>query len=796
MPNYPQNDPRRGRPRQEGRPPEKGVPALLKGRTWLLWGVMLICGFGVLVARLAWWQLVQREDMQAKAANQQLLDTTLTAQRGDIYDSNGNLLATSSVVWKIEAAPNQFGENADLVQISKDLAGYLGEGYSYEEILAGLSDSESSYYLLARQADKPVAEAIQEYASAKTVKEDGYERAALPIYVTQSSKRVYPYGNFLSQVLGFCNADGEGVYGLEKSYEEILAGTPGRVVTIRNPLGDEIPNDSETTYPAKEGSNLYLTIDANIQAIAEKYLANSVKVNNVQQRGVGLVMNVNTGEILAMAVENGFDPNDPYALSEEDMAKLEGLSDEEYTQLQGQLREAQWKNKAITELYYPGSVFKIVTTAAALDSGKATPAASFACGGDYTVADIHYGCASGAVHGVQDMALALRNSCNIYYIQLGQQIGASTFYDYFSAFGFTEPTGIDLPYETQYMQYYDREGLGVVQLASSSFGQAQKITPIQMATAVAAAVNGGYLVQPHVVSQVVDADGNVTATGQTDPKRQVISEEVSAVICSMMENVVESGKQGAPGRNAYVAGYRVGGKSGTSEKLDEERNAYGGYRFASSFCAIVPADDPEILVMVILDDPDTATDSSLYLSGPCVGNIISEVAPYLGIEVEYTEEELANPMVTVPNCLPGSDGNPVEWSLAQVELNKKGFEHKTTGEGQYVLYQYPAAYTKLRIGSTVYLYTDSAEGALTTVPNMVGRDVESAQTLLKSANLNYELTGDSTGTITAQDMEAGSSVQMGTVVTLTVTASEAQDPLQDKPEEEETGEETGEETAG
>lgn len=205
-----------------------------------------------------------------------------------------------------------------------------------------------------------MAEAIQEYASAKTVKEDGYERAALPIYVTQSSKRVYPYGNFLSQVLGFCNADGEGMYGLEKSYEDTLAGTPAGLVTIRNPLGDEIPNDSETTYPAKEGSDLYLTIDANIQAIVEKYLANSVKVNNVQQRGVGLVMNVNTGEILAMAVENGFDPNDPYALSEEDMAKLEGLSDEEYTQLQGQLREAQWKNNAITELYYPGSVFKIV----------------------------------------------------------------------------------------------------------------------------------------------------------------------------------------------------------------------------------------------------------------------------------------------------------------------------------------------------------------------------------------------------------------------------------------------------
>ncbi|MBQ5755012.1 MAG: PASTA domain-containing protein, partial [Oscillospiraceae bacterium] len=755
---------RRQNPGPQGRNrAEQGVPTLIKNRTRLLWGLMLVCGFGLLIGRLAWWQLFNQQTMKEQAASQQLMDVTRSAERGDIYDATGTLLATSTVVWNIEAAPNQFGEKANLLQISKDLAGYLGDGYNYEDILLALSDKEAHYKLLARQVEKPVAEAIEEYCKPKTEDEDGYERTSLPIQVVRSSKRVYPYGNFLSQVMGFCNSDGEGTYGLEKSYEEVLAGTDGRTITIRNRLGDAIPNDSEITYPAKDGSDLHLTIDVNIQSIVEKYLANSVKVNNVQQRGVGIVMDVNTGEILAMAIENGFDPNDPYALSEEDQAKLEGLSDEEYTELQKELRIAQWKNKAITELYYPGSVFKVVTTAAALDSNRASLGTTFTCGGSLAVADREYGCASDAVHGEEDMATALRNSCNIYYIQLGQQMGARTFYDYFSSFGFTEPTGIDLPYETPYMQYYNRDKLGIVEMASSSFGQAQKITPMQMATAVAAAVNGGYLVQPHVVENVVDAEGNITATGQTEPKRQVISEQVSALICDMMENVVESGKQGAPGRNAYVAGYQVAGKSGTSEKLDEERNEYGGYRFASSFCAVAPADDPEILVMVILDDPATATDSSLYLSGPCVGNIISEVAPYLGLDVQYTEEELAEPVVTVPLCLPGMDGIFKEWSMAQVELNKKGFEHHTTGEGQYVVYQYPAPYTKLRLGSTVYLYTDSETGALTTVPDLTGRDEESARTLLKTANLNCEVVGDAEGLVVAQDVDVGESVQMGTV---------------------------------
>lgn len=808
------------------RSPDGTVTGQMVLRTQILWALIMVVGMGALILRLGYIQLADHEDMQTQTASQQLLDQSITPLRGNIYDATGSVLAKSSVVWRITVDPmelakmyrrdkdgNLVNERVEPETVAADLAAILG--VDEQELCEKLSDSDSQYKVLARQVDQPVRELVEEYAKSKRAVDsegnvvDGYTRGRLPINVERDSRREYPYGNFMSTVLGFCNKEGKGAYGLEVQYEDVLAGTPGRTITLRSPLGDALPDDTATTYPAVDGSSLHLTIDVNVQAIAEKYLKNAVENHNVQQRAMAIVMDVNTGAIKAMAVEGGFDPNDPYTIYDEQLRGIlehEGyltadqmyilrrrlgmqprfpdpdhpdqlvpiledglIDDSEYSTVQGLMRYSQWKNDCITKPIYPGSVFKVVTSAAALDSGLATQYTSFNCYGAYQVADLSYGCASNSSHGEQDMAMALRNSCNIYYIQLGQRLGRSTFFDYFKAFGFTEATGIDLPGEARWIQYYDESSLGETQLASSSFGQAQKVTALQTLTAVCAAVNGGYLVQPHVVDTITDADGNLISTADTTTKRQVISEATSAQLRAMMETVVDDGTDRAPGRNTYVAGYRVGGKSGTSEKLDEASRPYGGYRFASSFVAVVPANDPEIAVLVVLDDPETDTDSSLYLSGPVAGNIISEVAPYLGIKTQYTEEELANTTVRVPWTLVGT-----EWSQAQVELNKLNLKHKTLENGSAVTHTYPEGGTYLPAGSTVYLYTESTEDILATVPDVTGRDAAFASTMLKAAGLNVQVVG--TGAVTGQDAEPGTQTPMGTVVTITCGETEPPAP--------------------
>ena len=653
--------------------------------------------------------------------------------------------------------------------MSADVAGMLGldENKVYEKLI----DTESQYEVLARQVDKPIADQIKEYASENS----------LPITVTQDTKREYPYGAFAASVLGFMHADGYGFYGLEAYYEETLAGTPGRLVSIKNGLGAEIANDEREEYPAQDGNSLVLTLDANIQAIAEKYLENSVKVNNVSERGVVIVMDVNTGAILAMATKPDFDPNDPMTIYDpERAASLEGLSDEEYTQVQGQERQRQWKNKAITDLYTPGSVFKLITTSAALDSGVSTPGTTYYCGGSYQVlpGTKPYSCAEGANHQWQDMGKVLYNSCNIATIHEAEKMGIETFSDYYNAFGFTEKTGLDLPAEqAPYagISYHPEDSMTLIDLASTSFGQAQKVTPIQMITAVAAIANGGYLVQPYIVDKIVDQEGNVVQQTEPTVKRQVISEEVSQQVLKMMEGVVDYGAAGAAGRNAYVAGYHIGGKSGTSEKLDQDPREDGTYEKVSSFLAVLPVDDPQIAILAFVDEPHAETEYGSMLSAPLIGNIISEVAPYLGIEMD--ESLLPSGDVTVPNLVTPNNPSYSQWDLAQVELNKIGLAHRKVGSGDTVLAQYPEAGTKVAAGTTVYLYTDSTEYTKTTVPDVTGKSAALASQMLAGSGLNVRISGDENGQVTSQDVTAGTETPMGTVVTITTAA--AADPTQD-----------------
>ena len=781
-------------------------------------------------------QIEQGATFRQYAAEQQLLDSTIQATRGEIYDASGITLASTSVVWTIWADPSystalftsqtaeETGEvlktvdETMLAEVSRQITLRLlsGDGESldrvdtssaeyqtqYQTVHDALAKNTSSYQVLATKVNNAVKLSIEKYVStynkehtkAKTL-EDGttVRKGRISVSSSKSFQRDYPYGAFAASVLGFCNGDGEGFYGLEKSYDSTLAGVNGRTITRRNAYGNAIADANATTYAAKDGSNLVLSLDVNVQEVVERYLNEAVYANNVENRGAAIVMNVKTGAILAMASKPDFDPNDPLDfsanltyLSEQVQAEPEIYTiylkdpddpkkflldengkkipdpDPDYT---GTYRDIQWKNKAITELYYPGSVFKVITAAMGVDSGKATYYTTLNCSGAYGVAKETYHCAGKKSHGVQNLAEALRNSCNIYFIQLGQRLGSSVFYDYFDAFGFTERTGVDLPNETGMMKYYTKNQLGEVQLASSAFGQAMAVTPLQVCTAISAAVNGGYLVTPHVVDKITDQNGNVVEEVGANVRRQVISESASETIRQIMEYEVGDGSTSGGGSNAYVAGYRIGGKSGTSEQLNMERRADGDYKKVASFAAVLPANDPEILVYVMLDDPNNArTDYSSILAAPVVGNIISEIAPYLGIATDGIDRSQTT--VKVPNLV------SKEWSNAQVALNNKGLKHQlveseSSQTAAVVTYQYPHAGAEVASGTTIYLYTDTYSGSHTEVPDVSGKSADFARQMLTAAGLNCQVAGESTGTVQSQSEAAGTSVQKGTVVTIT-----------------------------
>ena len=791
----------------------------------------VVAAAGIVTHSLYNIQIKQGATFRQYAAQQQLLDSTIQATRGEIYDTSGITLASTSVVWTIWADPSystalftssknddtgevtRTADPAALQEVSTQITLRLlsGDGESldsvdtssaayqtqYQAVYDALSKSDSAYQTLATKVNNAIKLSIEQYVTAynkahkKADADKGIRKGRISVSSTKSFQRDYPYGAFAAAVLGFCDADGYGTYGLEKSYESTLAGVNGRTITLRNAYGNAIADENATTYAAKDGSNLVLSLDVNIQEVAERYLNEAISANNVENRGAAIVMNVKTGAILAMASKPDFDPNNPldYTVNEAYLNELVHAEPELYGiylknedgsyvtdangnkvldpegDYSGYYRDIQWKNKTITELYYPGSVFKVITAAMGVDSGKATYYTTFNCSGAYGVAKETYHCAGKKAHGVQNLAEALRNSCNIYFIQLGQRLGSSAFYDYFDAFGFTERTGVDLPNETGMMKYYTKSQLGEVELSSSSFGQAMAVTPLQVCTAISAAVNGGYLVTPHVVDKITDQNGNVVEEIGANVRRQVISKSASETIRQIMEYEVGDGTTTGGGSNAYVAGYRIGGKSGTSEQLNMERRADGDYKKVASFAAVLPANDPEILVYVMLDDPNNAhTDYSSILAAPVVGNIISEIAPYLGIATDGIDR--SQNTVKVPNLV------GKEWSNAQVSLNTKGLKHQLVESesdqtAAVVTYQYPHAGATVASGTTIYLYTDTYSGSHTEVPDVSGKSADFARQMLTAAGLNCQVAGDSAGTVQSQSEAAGSSVQKGTVVTIT-----------------------------
>ena len=810
----------------------------MKARTMFCVAVFIIAGFGLLIYQLYALQLRDAELYRTEAVTQQMKDITLPALRGSIYSVNGKLLAKSNTVWNIVADPSSIAKSgateAQLRTAAQGLADLLGDGTTADALYEILTAKNASgtpyqYRMLAKGVEKPVADAIVSYADTYRMepeKNGATGKRILYLSTEQASTRSYPYGEFLASVLGFCNSDGEGAYGLEKYYNETLAGTPGRSVAETDVNGNALASGQSDLHEAIDGNDLYLTIDENVQAIVEQYLTEAMNTFTVHGRGSAIVMNVKTGAILAMASIEQFDPNDPYKITDakmtaildkeeidaEDIDWLEGRLGEkavkdiiadgkisrdktvdedgnevasEYTQLQGMMREAQWKNKNITELYMPGSVFKLITASAGLDSGIMSTSQTFYCGGSLTVNEGSelwehtYRCANGEVHHEQDMAGALNHSCNLWFIQAAETLKPQIFYDYIQAFGFTQPTGIDLPNETRWTSVYNAEQMAEVDtnLYTAAFGQNESITPMQMATAVAAIANGGYLVTPYVVDSVTDKDGNIVTQIETNIRRQVISEEVSRQLLSMMENNVHGEGDYHSCANAYVAGYRIGGKSGTAERTDRHLRGDGDYYKMMSFAAVLPIDDPEIEVFVLLDDPRWFKDYASQVVAPVVGNIISEIAPYLGIE----QDAAYNPTgtVKVQTCL------DYTWTNAQVTLNRLGLKHKLIGPSSgTIVYQYPVGGSVVPAGSTVYLYTATDQNAMTTVPDVTGKTGTFAEQMLRAANLNVQFSGDSSGKVVAQDVQSGTTAAYGTIVTLTMdTGAEA--PAEEAPAVEE-----------
>lgn len=808
--------------------------------------VFILACYGVLVYQLYVWQVRDAESYRAEAVTQQLKDTTLPAVRGSIYSANGKLLAKSSTVWNIVADPSSIlesGATEDQIRTAAEhIAELLDDGTTADTVYKALTASNKDtgepyqYRVVKKSVEKPVADAILAYADSyrlkdgaavdtslqtedKEDKKDGEaktSKATRILYLTseQAASRTYPYGEFLASVLGFCNEDGSGAYGLEKYYDETLAGTPGRSVAETDAYGDPLASGQADVHEAIDGSNLNLTIDENVQSIVEEYLTEAMSTFTVHGRGSAIVMNVKTGAILAMASLEQFDPNDPKTITDpkmneilakteidaEDIDWLESRLGEkavkdiiadgiishekttnekgeevssEATQLQGMMREAQWKNKNITELYMPGSVFKLITASAGLESGVMSAEQTFYCNGGLTVNEGSelwehtYRCANGGVHGLQDMAGALNHSCNLWFIQAAETLKPQIFYDYIQAFGFTQPTGIDLPNETRWTSVYNAEQMAEVDtnLYTAAFGQNESITPMQMATAVAAIANGGYLVTPYVVDSISDKDGNIISQTETNIRRQVISEEVSRQLLAMMENNVHGAGDYHSCANAYVAGYRIGGKSGTAERTDRHLRGDGDYYKMMSFAAVLPIDDPEIEVFVLLDDPRWVKDYASQVVAPVGGNIISEIAPYLGIEQDADYNPTGT--VTVQTCL------EYTWTNAQVTLNRLGLKHKLIGPSSgNIVYQYPVGGSVVPAGSTIYLYTATDQNSMTTTPDVVGKTGTFAEQMLKAANLNVQFAGDSSGKVVTQDVEAGTSAAYGTIITLTMDSGE------------------------
>ena len=717
------------------------------GKKAVLFSIIFVVLFGALIVRLAVISVGGHEKYSGLAISQQVRDRTIQPKRGSIYDRNMNILAESAACWTVTLSPMEI-KPSKYVVLAEGLSEMLEVDYDfiYDKF------SEKSYYsVVKRKVDEPVVKIIKEFLDREGIS---------GVYFEEDTKRYYPNGVMASHILGFTGTENYGLAGVEAYYNGYLSGTAGRLITAENARSFEMYYDNRTEYAAKEGYSLVLTIDRVAQHYLESALESAVREHNVQNGATGILMDVNTGAIVAMATKGqggSYDPNDPFTLIDpRDMDALSIMtSEQEAAKYLYEAQVRQWTNKAVTELYEPGSVFKVVTASTALETHSSTLEDTYYCGRAHKVTEeVTMYCAITA-HGWETFSECLINSCNPGFIQIGQQIGKTRFYSYFKGFGFADLTGIDLPGEAESI-FYTGDRMGIVELASASYGQSNSITPIQMITAFSAVVNGGYLVKPHIVEQIIDIEGNTIETFGNPVKRQVISEETSAVMRSILSEIIN------PQNSAFVAGYSLGGKSGTAEKLSAQAESPDGQRtFIASFCIFAPAENPQYALLVMLDEARSYTIYGTSLVGPVCAKIMSDVLPYLGIDPVFSEEELARTDVGVPSL----DGSLV--SVAFSELQKRGLDYEVIGEGTNVTLTTPQVGFAVPRGSVIYLYTDpEAVERYVTVPDVKGESVESAFSIMRKAGLNMRIGGATEGWLVAniQSIAAGEEVAAGTVI--------------------------------
>lgn len=736
---------------------EKGPAQRLRQRTAILILLILVLGFGAAVLRLTYLTTVQSSELQESAVDLQLADTTVSAKRGTIYDANGNVLAESASVWQVVMSPVNFKNDKQRQAAAKGLSEIFD--LEYNDVLDD-TKQQSHYVVVKRRIESDEREKVLQLID--TLKKD-YSCSGV-IQLLDDYKRYYPKNSLASSVIGFTGSDDQGLEGIEYEYDSYLSGTPGRIITAQNARGTDMPFRYEQNVESEDGNNVYLTIDETIQSICEKYMQKGVEDNNVLNKGVCIAMDVNTGAILAMVTTDGYDLNNPYELSAKDKKKIKSTPKKKQAEAESAALSNMWRNKAVADTYMPGSVFKMCVASAALEENLVNEKTSFTCTGSISVEGETIHCSNISGHGTQNFVEAISNSCNPAFIQIGQMLGAGKFRQYYQGFGFSDKTGIDLPGEAE--DSFWKEGkMGGVDLAVASFGQNFTITPIQMITACAAVSNGGYVVQPHVVSKITDSKGNVIKTVDKKVKRQVISDDTSKKMNEYLEYNTE--RQGAAA--GYISGYKVAGKTGTTEKRGVTKvESSFSEDYISSFCGYAPADDPQIAMLVFFDTPDGDAYYGSQVSSPVFINIMSEVLPYLDVKTSYTDEELGYVDASA------GDYTGVSVDEAKTAVEADGFTATVKGNGSTVISQIPTVSSGLQKGGSIVLYTDSdSQSETVSVPSLIGLSPDEVNDVASDYGLNVSFSGATTssGTSSSQNVEAGTSVSPGTVITVSFADS-------------------------
>ena len=732
----------------------------LRVRSVLL-AVSLTACLALLCGRLFYVQVLQNEFWKKRAVSQQLADVEVPANRGQIYDASGAVLALTREVYTVIMDPSNIKNDQTREMIVEEVSAKLE--VDKDKLRTQVEDKESQYKVVKTKLNKSDGDAFKAW-----VKE---QRLSTVFYLVGDYKREYPLKNLLSNVLGFVGTDNKAREGLELKYDEILSGVPGRMVITQNDFGDRLPNSHsyEYTVAATDGYSLVLTADQYIQQVTEKYLNQAIVDYNATNRGCAIVMEVDTGAILAMATKGDYDPNNYLEIANPTLAEtIAQLSGEEQSAALVAARLEQYRNKAL-DFYEPGSVFKTITASMGLEEGLVNEDTAFYCGNSFTVADRTMNCwIYPRGHGQQTFAEAIANSCNPSFMKLSTMIGTRLFSKYYTGFGFTEKTGADLLGEpvVSASLYHTADKITPVDVATSSIGQTFKVTPLQMATALSAIANGGKLMQPYIVDKVIDADGNVISATQAVVRRQVVSQSTSERLCAMLEKAVSGGAI----RNAYISGYRVGGKTGTSEKTETrpgDEDEKGRVEVIASFGGIAPADDPKVAVLVMVDEPQKLKSGS-GVAAPVARKILEDILPYLGVEPNYTEQEIAGLDRTAPNLVGAAP------AAAASTLKASGLNYQLVGDGKTVVAQVPANGVTIPKNGTVWLYTDGGEQNVTTVPDFTGQTVSQVNHTAQYLGIDVLVSGvrtasDGTPLASRQSVEEGTKIAKGSVVTVEFT---------------------------